>query len=128
MDGVVQQLHGAGEKISADARHRADDVNARASQLLEGNDPISAHTPPFVGEGFCADQVKCLCDALAIGFDVVHSPDHHGDGVGVVAFFVPQLFDECVGGGGAPPGRGGGGHGCRVSAVCVPAGGEGFGT
>ena len=129
LDGAVQEVHLVDEEVAEDAGAVDDDVDARAAELLEGDDLELVHAAERVGHGADTDHQHHLRERLAVGLDVVGTPEDERDGLGVHAVVLHALaLDEAVHDNlRGRDGRGGGDR-LGVERVDVLAGGEHLGV
>mmetsp|Transcript_118494 Transcript_118494/g.330589 ORF Transcript_118494/g.330589 Transcript_118494/m.330589 type:complete len:231 (+) Transcript_118494:961-1653(+) len=80
LDRAVQEVHLVDEQVAEDPGAIADDVDARAAQLIERNELYPVDTPKVVRHRPGAHQCQDLRKALAVCLDVVRTPEGERNG------------------------------------------------
>ena len=129
LDGAVEEVHLVHEQVAEHAGAVHDDVDARAAELLQGDELELVHAAERVGHGAHAHHQHHLRERLAVRLDVVRAPQHERDGLGVHAVVLHALaLDEAVHHNLRGRERRGGGDRLGVQRVDVLAGGEHLGV
>ena len=80
--GLGEQLGLHGQQVTENTRQGHQHINTGPTQLLEGQQSCTDHPAVTVLPRLCTQQRQRLCDADALGLEVIGPPQHERHGFG----------------------------------------------